>query len=385
MVSAIAAPDYAVSPLADSAPAPAPSDGIRRRRHVLDLDDYSADEITATLDNAEAMQEVLARDIKKVPTLRGRVIVTLFYEASTRTRISFEEAGKILSADVINMSAAASSVEKGESLLNTGLTLQAMGVDALVVRHPHSGAPHFLARHLRRVSVINAGDGAHAHPTQALLDLCAARRHLGTLAGRKMVIVGDVLHSRVARSAVWGFAKMGARVVLSGPPTLMPLPLAAGGWGHGDDADIDVNSDGNGNANTIISASINANAGAGFSRNGVGNPLAAVSVQPDLDKAIVGADLVMALRLQTERQRMGFFPSLREYIRRWQIDDARMARANPGALLMHPGPLNEGIEVSTNLAHGERSLIEEQVSSGVAVRMALLYQLTGVPAGGGAD
>ena len=376
----------AVSPLADPMMDPAPADGLRRRRHVLDLDDYSAAEITATLDNAEAMQEVLARDIKKVPTLRGRVIVTLFYEASTRTRISFEEAGKILSADVINMSAAASSVEKGESLLNTGLTLQAMGVDALVVRHPHSGAPHFLARHLRRVSVINAGDGAHAHPTQALLDLCAARRHLGTLAGRKMVIVGDVLHSRVARSAVWGFAKMGARVVLSGPPTLMPLPLAAGGWGDGDDADIDVESDGNGNANTIVNgnAGSNANAGVGFSRNGAssGNPLAGVSVQPDLDKAIVGADLVMALRLQTERQRMGFFPSLREYIRRWQIDDARMGRANPGALLMHPGPLNEGIEVSTGLAHGERSLIEEQVASGVAVRMALLYQLTGVPAGG---
>ena len=370
MVAAVAAVNAMTNPAPDPRPAPASAEPVGRRRHVLDLDDYSAAEITATLDNAEAMQEVLARDIKKVPTLRGRVIVTLFYEASTRTRISFEEAGKILSADVINMSAAASSVEKGESLLNTGLTLQAMGVDALVVRHPHSGAPHFLARHLRRVSIINAGDGAHAHPTQALLDLSAARRHLGTLAGRKIVIVGDVLHSRVARSAVWGFAKMGARVVLSGPPTLMPLPLAAGGWGQ--DSDTDTVADGNGNAN----------AGAGFSRNGYGNPLAAVSVQPDLDQAIVGADLVMALRLQKERQRLGFFPSLREYIRRWQIDDDRMARANPGALLMHPGPLNEGIEVSTGLAHGARSLIEEQVASGVAVRMALLYQLTGVPAGG---
>lgn len=347
-------PDAAVSPDAMRAPADNPP---QRRRHVLDLDDYTAAEITATLDNAEAMQEVLSRDIKKVPTLRGRVIVTLFYEASTRTRISFEEAGKILSADVINMSAAASSVAKGESLLNTGLTLQAMGVDALIVRHPHSGAPHFLARNLRRVSVINAGDGAHAHPTQALLDLYAARRHLGTLAGRKIVIVGDVLHSRVARSAVWGFARMGARVVLSGPPTLMPPPFAGAGWGHSDDGAGD----------------------AGFSRNGsaVGNPLAAVSVRPDLDRAIVGADLVMALRLQRERQQLGFFPSIREYIRRWQINDDRMARANPGALLMHPGPLNEGIEVSTRLAHGERSLIEEQVASGVAVRMALLYQLAG--------
>ncbi len=359
-----------------------------RRRHVLDLDDYTAAEITATLDNAEAMQEVLSRDIKKVPTLRGRVIVTLFYEASTRTRISFEEAGKILSADVINMSAAASSIEKGESLLNTGLTLQAMGVDALIVRHPHSGAPHFLARNLRRVSVINAGDGAHAHPTQALLDLYAARRHLGTLAGRKIVIVGDVLHSRVARSAVWGFARMGARVVLSGPPTLMPPPFAAAGWGHNDDdnspADTDTNANANAGVNIIDNPGINANPGAAFRRNGAEpanpNPLAAVSVRPDLDQAIVGADLVMALRLQTERQQLGFFPSQREYIRRWQINDDRMARANPNALLMHPGPLNEGIEVSTRLAHSDRSLIEEQVASGVAVRMALLYQLAGIPA-----
>ena len=318
------------------------------RRHVLDLDDFTAEEITATLDNAAAMRAVLERDVKKVPALRGRVIVTLFYEASTRTRISFEEAGKILSADVINMTASASSIEKGESLLNTGLTLQAMGVDVIVVRHPHAGAPHFLARNLSNVAVINAGDGAHAHPTQGLLDLYTARNHLGGLAGRKVVIVGDVLHSRVARSAVWGFAKAGANVVLSGPPTLMPDPLTPGGWGAGN--------------------------------NGVANPLANVSVAPDLDVAIVGADLVMALRLQSERQQRGFFPSLREYIRRWQVNDARMARANPDALLMHPGPMNEGIEVSSSLAHGERSLIEEQVTNGVAIRMALLYQLVGAAA-----
>ena len=319
------------------------------RRHVLDLDDFTAEEIAATLDNAAAMRAVLARDIKKVPALRGRVIVTLFYEASTRTRISFEEAGKILSADVINMTASASSVEKGESLLNTGLTLQAMGVDAIVVRHPHAGAPHFLARNLNNVAVINAGDGAHAHPTQGLLDLYTARDHLGGLAGRKVVIVGDVLHSRVARSAVWGFAKAGASVILSGPPTLMPDPLTPGGWGAGS--------------------------------NGIANPLANVSVEPDLDAAIEGADLVMALRLQSERQQRGFFPSIREYIRRWQVNDARMARANPNALLMHPGPMNEGIEVSSSLAHGERSLIEEQVTNGVAIRMALLYQLVGAAAG----
>ena len=198
--------------------------------------------------------------------------------------------------------------------------------------------------------MINAGDGAHAHPTQGLLDLYTARDHLGGLAGRKVVIVGDALHSRVARSAVWGFAKAGAHVILSGPPTLMPDPLAPGGWGTGG------------------------------SNNGVANPLANVSVESDLDAAIEGADLVMALRLQSERQQRGFFPSLREYIRRWQVNDQRMARANPDVLLMHPGPMNEGIEVSSNLAHGDRSLIEEQVTNGVAIRMALLYQLVGAVA-----
>ena len=319
---------------------------VARRRHVLDLDDFTADEIAAVLDDAAAMREVLSRDVKKVPTLRGKVIVTLFYEASTRTRISFEEAGKVLSADVINMTATASSVEKGESLLNTGLTLQAMGVDAIVVRHPHSGAPHFLARKLGNVAIINAGDGAHAHPTQGLLDLYTARNHLGEIAGRKVVIVGDVLHSRVARSAVWGFARLGANVVLSGPPTLLPDPFTPAGWGT-------------------------------MGGNGVHNPLSNVHLEPDLDAAIEGADLVMALRLQSERQQRGFFPSLREYIRRWQVNHERMARANPDALLMHPGPMNEGIEVSTALAHGERSLIEEQVTNGVAIRMALLYQLVG--------
>lgn len=326
---------------------PAPVNGLRR--HVLDLDDFAAEEISATLDNAAAMRAVLERDVKKVPALRGRVIVTLFYEASTRTRISFEEAGKILSADVINMTASASSIEKGESLLNTGLTLQAMGVDVIVVRHPHAGAPHFLARNLDNVAVINAGDGAHAHPTQGLLDLYTARDHIGELAGRKVVIVGDVLHSRVARSAVWGFAKAGAKVVLSGPATLMPDPFTYAGWGA-------------------------------TGNNGVANPLANVNVEPDLDAAIEGADLVMALRLQSERQQRGFFPSLREYIRRWQVNDARMQRANPNALLMHPGPMNEGIEVSSSQAHGERSLIEEQVTNGVAIRMALLYQLVGATA-----
>lgn len=310
------------------------------RRHVLDLDEYSVPEILAVLDSTRGMTEILQRDIKKVPALRGRVIVTLFYEASTRTRVSFEEAGKVLSADVINMSSSGSSAEKGESLLNTGLTLQAMGVDIIVIRHPHSGAPYLLARHLDRVGVINAGDGIHAHPTQALLDLHTVREKLGALEGLKVVIVGDVLHSRVARSNIWGFAKMGAQVVLCGPGTLLPLDL--------------LRSTG----------------------SSVHDPaLASVAVDTDLDRAIEGADVVMALRLQAERQNAGFLPSLREYIRRWQVTDARLARAKPGVLVMHPGPMNEGIEISSSIAHGDSSVIEEQVANGVAVRMALLYQL----------
>jgi aspartate carbamoyltransferase catalytic subunit len=311
------------------------------RRHVLDLDDFQTAEIVSVLQDTLAMKEVLQRDIKKVPTLRGRVVVTLFYEASTRTRISFEEAGKVLSADVINMGASGSSVEKGESLLNTGLSLQAMGVDILVIRHPHAGAPNFLARHLSRVSVINAGDGSHAHPTQALLDLFTVQEKLGSLTGLKIVIVGDVLHSRVARSAMWGFAKMGARVTLCGPGTLLPLELLRPNRPLPED-----------------------------------HCLASVQVDTSLDRAIEGADVVMALRLQSERQDSGFLPSLREYIRRWQVTESRLTSAKPNALVMHPGPMNEGVEISSGLAHGGSSVIEEQVTNGVAVRMALLYQVS---------
>ena len=308
------------------------------RKHILDVDVLSEDEIINILDQTDAMSEVLRRDIKKVPALRGRVIVTLFYEASTRTRISFEEAGKILSADVINMSSSGSSVDKGESLLNTGLTLQAMGVDVIVLRHPYSGAPNLLAKHLPKVSIINAGDGLHAHPTQALLDAYTVRSKLGSLKGMKIVIVGDVLHSRVARSAIWAFTKLGAEIVLSGPNTLMPIGL-----------------------NLV---------------DGRANVLPPVSVQPDLDEAIRGADVVMALRLQNERQNGGYLPSLREYIRRWQITKDRLSSASKDVLVMHPGPMNEGIEISTEVAHGGRSLIEEQVTNGVALRMALLYQVS---------
>ena len=311
------------------------------RKHVLDLDDFSQEEIAAVLESARSMKEVQGRDIKKVPALRGKVVVTLFYEASTRTRISFEEAGKVLSADVINMSASGSSAEKGESLLNTGLTIQAMGVDTIVIRHPHSGAPHLLAQHLDKVSIINAGDGLHAHPTQALLDLYTVQDKLGSLEGLKVVIVGDVLHSRVARSDIWGFAKMGAKVVLSGPATLMPPDLMR------------------------------------TSGNLARSPFASlVEVDTDLDRAIEGADVVMALRLQQERQHAGYLPSLREYIRRWQVTDDRLEKAKPGVMVMHPGPMNEGIEISNSIAHGGNSVIEDQVTNGVAVRMALLYQLT---------
>lgn len=318
-----------------------PAREARPRQHVLDLDDFRPEELVTVLDNARAMNEVLRRDIKKVPTLRGRVVVTLFYEPSTRTRISFEEAGKVLSADVINMGASGSSVEKGESLLNTGLTLQAMGVDIIVVRHPHSGAPYLLARHLPKVSIINAGDGIHAHPTQALLDLYTVREKLGGIEDLKVVIVGDALHSRVARSGLWGFARMGARVILCGPTTLLPMDLLHHNGALPED-----------------------------------HPLASIEVDTDLDRAIEGADVVMALRLQSERQDSGFFPSLREYVRRWQVTEARLSRAKPNALIMHPGPMNEGIEISAGLAHGGNSVIEEQVTNGVAIRMALLYQLS---------
>lgn len=308
------------------------------RRHLLDLDDLSQEEIEQVLETTDAMKEVLRREIKKVPTLRGKVVVTLFYEPSTRTRISFEEAAKLLSAEAINMSISDSSVEKGESLLNTGLTLQAMGADVLVIRHPHSGAPHLLARSLERVSVINAGDGCHAHPTQALLDLYTIRQKLERLDGLKVVIVGDVLHSRVARSNIWGLTRVGARVTLCGPPTLLPLDML----------------------------------GQDERAQGEGLP-PSVQVETNLDRAIEGADVVMALRLQLERQTAGFFPSLREYTRLWQVNEARLARANPDALVMHPGPMNEGIELAPGVAHGVRSAIEEQVTNGVAVRMALLY------------
>ena len=319
-----------------------------RRKDVLDLDDFTAEELREVLETADAMREVLSRPIKRVPPLRGKTIVNCFYEASTRTRVSFELAGKNLSADVVNISASGSSVEKGESLIDTTRTLQALGADMVVMRHPHAGAPYLVARELG-AAVINAGDGWHAHPTQGLLDLYTVRDRLGSIEGRKIVIVGDILHSRVARSDIWGFATLGAEVVLCGPPTLIPRGIE-----------------------TAVAEQLHRKTG-----NGVHKEHAAVRVQYDLDKACEDADVLMALRIQKERQAGGLLPSLREYTRLYALTRERVARAKFGALVMHPGPMNEGIEITAEVAHGAQSVIEDQVTNGVAVRMALLYLLAG--------
>lgn len=309
---------------------------LSRRRHVLDLDDFTREEISEVLDTTATMAGVLQRDIRKVPALRGKTVITLFHEASTRTRVSFEQAGKVLSADVINVTGSGTSVEKGESLRNTALTLQAMNADIIVVRHPDAGAPHFLARHLQS-AIINAGDGAHAHPTQALLDLYTLRSKLGRLEGLKVAIVGDIVHSRVARSNLWGLTAVGAEVVLCAPPTLMPMDFVNG------------------------------------QRAAEGHPFSAIRTETSVERAIEGADAVMVLRIQRERQSAGYLPSLREYSRMYGINAKRMELAKPGALVMHPGPMNEGVEIDAEVAHGALSVIEEQVTNGVAVRMALLF------------
>jgi aspartate carbamoyltransferase catalytic subunit len=315
-----------------------PNEGrVWRRRHVLDLDDFSADEIELVLETTSAMKEVLSRDVPRAPALRGTTIVTLFYEASTRTRASFELAGKVLGADVINLTSSGSSVEKGESLIDTVRTLQAIGAQVLVMRHSMSGAPYLAAEHCD-ARVINAGDGWHAHPTQGLLDLYTLHSRVGDLRGRRVVIVGDIAHSRVARSDIWGLSKLGAEVVVCAPPTLLPAELGK------------PNEDGS---------------------------MPPVTVETDLDKAVCGADAVMTLRLQQERMAGGLLPSLREYSRLYQVNEVRMAKANPGAPVLHPGPMNEGVEISAALAHGAASMIEEQVQNGVAVRMALLYLMRG--------
>jgi aspartate carbamoyltransferase catalytic subunit len=301
------------------------------RKDLLDTDTLTGAELQLVLDTSDAMREVRSRPVGKVATLRGVTVITLFYEQSTRTRASFEVAAKMLGADVVNLTASGSSVEKGETLIDTVRTLEAIGADLVVMRHSRSGAPYLAARNTS-AGIINGGDGAHAHPTQALLDLYTMRRHVGELAGKKVAIIGDVLHSRVARSNIWTLLASGADVVLCGPATLLPRHLAGGA-----------------------------------------NELAPLSQTTRIEEALDGADVVMALRMQKERQDKGLIPSLREYIAGYQVNNKRLGLARPGALIMHPGPMNEGIEIAPDVAHGVTSVIEEQVANGVAVRMAILY------------
>jgi len=301
-----------------------------RSKDLLGIEALSPDEITLLLDTAESMRSIAARPIKKVPALRGRMVVNLFFEASTRTRFSFETAEKWLSADSLNFAAKGSSVEKGESLLDTARNLQAMSPDLIVIRHGSPGVPHFLARHLK-AGVVNAGDGAHEHPTQALLDALTIRQRLGRLDGLNVTICGDIAHSRVVRSNIWLLTKMGAKVVVCAPPTLMPVRIEEMG----------------------------------------------VEATTDFDRALDGADVVMMLRMQLERQGASLFPSVREYFRLYGLDSKRLSRTSPGAIVMHPGPMNRGVEIASDVADSDRSVILDQVANGVAVRMAVLYLLLG--------
>jgi aspartate carbamoyltransferase catalytic subunit len=301
------------------------------RDDLLGIADLSAGEIELILDTAESFREVGERSIKKVPTLRGKTVVNLFFESSTRTRSSFEIAEKRLSADSLNFSASGSSLSKGESLVDTALNLQAMAPDLIVIRHAHPGAPHLLARKLK-AGVINAGDGAHEHPTQALLDAYTIRRHKGRLGGLEVAIVGDIEHSRVVRSNIHLLTKMGARVTVGGPRTLMP---------------------------------------AGIERLGV-------RVAYDLEEAIRGADVVMMLRVQLERQGRMSFPSVKEYFELFGLTAERLKAAKEDVIIMHPGPMNRGVEIASEVADGPYSVILEQVTHGVSVRMAVLYLLSGL-------
>ena len=315
---------------------------IKHLRSAADLDAATA---TLILDTAAEMAALAGREVKKLPTLRGRTVVNLFYEDSTRTRISFEAAAKRLSADVINFSAKGSSVSKGESLKDTALTLQAMGADAVVIRHSASGAAHRLSAWVDG-SVINAGDGTHEHPTQALLDAYTMRSRLGKLDGLKVAIVGDVLHSRVARSNVLLLTTLGAQVTLVGPPTLIPVGVAA----------------------ALEPSTPDPVRPAGQART---------AVSYDLDSVLPDMDVVMMLRVQTERMQDSYFPSAREYSRRYGLDVARMRRLPEHAIVMHPGPMNRGMEIAPEVADSSRSTITEQVANGVSARMAVLYLLLG--------
>jgi aspartate carbamoyltransferase catalytic subunit len=301
-----------------------------KRKDLLSMQGLEVGEIRDMLDTAESMKEIASREIKKVPTLRGKTVVNLFYEASTRTRTSFEIAGKWLSADVINFSASGSSADKGESLLDTAKNIEAMSPDVVVVRHKASGAPALLAKNLR-CAVVNAGDGAHEHPTQALLDLLTIQEKKGHLEGLNVTIVGDVMHSRVARSAIHGMKTMGMTVTVAGPPTLIPPACQELG----------------------------------------------VKVSHRLDEAIAHADVIMMLRLQHERMQAGLIPSVREYSRVWGLGLDKLEHCRPDVLIMHPGPVNRGVELSPEVADGPYSVILDQVANGVAVRMAVLYLLAG--------
>ncbi|MCS7228060.1 MAG: aspartate carbamoyltransferase catalytic subunit [Endomicrobia bacterium] len=299
-------------------------------KHLLGLQDLSKEDIELILETAKPFKTIFTRSIKKVPTLRGRSVVMLFYEPSTRTRTSFELAAKRLSADTVNISVQTSSVQKGESLIDTAKTLESMKADFIVIRHSYSGAPHLLAKHVSS-SIINAGDGFHEHPTQGLLDIFTIKEKKKKIKDLKIVIVGDILHSRVARSNLWGLTKLGAKVVLCGPPTLIPK-------------DID-------------------------------KIFPQIDIEYNLDKAIKNADVINILRVQFERQMEHLFPSVREYSLLYGMNKERLRNAKNNVLILHPGPMNRGIEITTDVADSLNSVINQQVTNGIAVRMAVLYLL----------
>jgi len=300
------------------------------RKNILDMTSLSVDEINMILDTADSMKEISQRTVKKVPTLRGKTIVLFFYEPSTRTRTSFDIAAKRLSADSLSISASTSSIVKGETLIDTARNLEAMNPDVIVIRHSSAGAPHMLARMISP-SIINAGDGMHAHPTQSLLDLMTIRENKTEVKGLRIAIIGDISHSRVARSNCIGFTKMGAEVILAGPRTMIPKGIETLG----------------------------------------------VSVAPDVEDEMCDADVIMMLRIQKERQKDFLFPSEREYARVYGLSNKRLANAKDDVLIMHPGPINRGVEIAPEVADGPYSIILEQVTNGVAVRMALLYLVAG--------
>jgi aspartate carbamoyltransferase catalytic subunit len=304
---------------------------VLNNKDLLGIKELSFDEINLILDTAAGFKDVLGRDIKKVPALRGKTAVNLFFEPSTRTRTSFELAAKRLSTDVINFSVPTSSVVKGESLIDTALTVQALGADFIIIRHSSSGVPHLLARNLK-ASVINAGDGTNEHPTQALLDAFTIREKKGKFKGLEIAIVGDICHSRVAKSNIYSLTKLGARVRLVGPPTLIPEELKNIG----------------------------------------------INIFHDMAEGLRNVDVLIMLRIQMERQGKGFFPSTEEYSRNWGLTFERLSLAKDDVIVMHPGPMNRGVEIVSEIADGPRSVILEQVTNGIAVRMAIMYLLSGV-------